>query len=69
MERLKLLRKKRNLPQVALSIETGIDQSQISKYERGERIPSTGDLLLLADFFGTSLDYLMNRTDNPTRRD
>lgn len=69
MERLKLLRKKRNLSQVALSIETGIDQSQISKYERGERIPSTGDLLLLADFFDTSLDYLMNRTDNPTRRD
>ena len=60
---LKALRMQRNLSQTALHIATGIDQSLLSKYERGERIPSTNDLLLLADFYHTSFDYLLDRTD------
>ena len=41
------------------------DQSLYSKYERGEReIPLTL-LIKLADFYGTSLDYLVGRTNNP----
>ena len=32
------LREKRRLTQVALHIVTGIDQSLLSKYERGERL-------------------------------
>ena len=35
----------------------------MSKYERGERLPSVSDLMILADFFHTSLDFLMDRTD------
>lgn len=57
------LREKRRLTQVALHIVTGIDQSLLSKYERGERLPSVSDLMILADFFHTSLDFLMDRTD------
>ena len=57
------LREKRRLTQVALHIATGIDQSLLSKYERGERLPSVSDLMILADFFHTSLDFLMDRTD------
>lgn len=57
------LREKRRLTQVALHIATGIDQSLSSKYERGERLPSVSDLMILADFFHTSLDFLMDRTD------
>lgn len=45
------LREKRRLTQVALHIATGIDQSLLSKYERGERLPSVSDLMILADFF------------------
>ncbi len=48
---------------MALHIATGIDQSLLSKYERGERLPSVSDLMILADFFHTSLDFLMDRTD------
>lgn len=44
------LREKRRLTQVALHIATGIDQSLLSKYERGERLPSVSDLMILADF-------------------
>ncbi len=57
------LRKKRRLTQVALHIATDIDQSLLSKYERGERLPSVSDLMILTDFFHTSLDFLMDRTD------
>lgn len=57
------LREKRRLTQVALHIATDIDQSLLSKYERGERLPSVSDLMILTDFFHTSLDFLMDRTD------
>lgn len=57
------LRQKKHMTQVALHIVTGIDQSLLSKYERGEHLPSVSDLMILADFFHTSLDFLMDRTD------
>ncbi|MEF9879902.1 MAG: helix-turn-helix transcriptional regulator [Clostridia bacterium] len=63
MSHLKDLRNQRHLSQTALHISTGIDQSLLSKYERGERFPSSSDLIVLADFFQTSVDYLLNRTD------
>ena len=63
LKNLKLLRKKRRITQINLQIKTGIDQSLISKYELGERIPTSENLLILANFFNTSLDYLMDLTD------
>lgn len=44
-------------------MDTGIDQSLLSKYERGVRLPSTPDLITLADSYHTSIDYLLERTD------
>ncbi|MDE5996525.1 MAG: helix-turn-helix domain-containing protein [Eubacterium sp.] len=64
---LKKLRKEKGLSQIAMQIETGIDQALISKFENGERIPPTDTLILLADFFNTNIDYLLDRTDNPDR--
>lgn len=64
---LKKLRKSRNLSQIALQMQTGIDQALISKFESGERIPTTDTLVVLADFFGTNIDYLLDRTDNPNK--
>lgn len=63
--RLRQLRKKRKLTQVAMQMQTGVEQTLISKYERGERIPPTETLMLLAVFFDTSMDYLMCLTDCP----
>lgn len=62
---LKLLRKSRGYTQIALQMKTGIEQALLSKFERGERIPPTETLLLLADFYGVSIDYILCRTDNP----
>ena len=62
---LKLLRKQRKLTQVGLQMKIGIDQALLSKFENGERIPPTDTLLLLADFYGVSIDYILCRTDNP----
>lgn len=64
---LKKLRKEKGLSQIAMQIETGIDQALISKFENGERIPPTDTLILLADFFNTNIDYLLDRTDNPNK--
>lgn len=62
---LRKLRKERKLTQVALQMRTGIEQALLSKYETGERIPPTETLLILADFYNVSIDYILCRTDNP----
>lgn len=62
---LRKLRKDRGLTQIGLQMKTGIDQALISKFESGERIPPTDALLILADFYGVSIDYILGRTDAP----
>ena len=62
---LRLLRKQRGLSQISLQIETGIEQALLSKFETGARTPPTETLLILADFYGVSIDYILKRTDNP----
>ena len=63
MKNLKKLRTARNITQIGLQMSTGIDQSLLSKYENGERTPTTQNLVALADFFDTSTDYLLERVD------
>lgn len=62
---LRKLRKDRGLTQVALQVQTGIEQALLSKFETGERIPPTETLVNLADFYGVSIDYILCRTDKP----
>lgn len=62
---LRKLRKERGLTQIGLQMKTGIEQALISKYETGERIPPTDALMILADFYGVSIDYILCRTDKP----
>ena len=63
--RLKQLRKKRKLSQQALATQLNINQNNISRYENGEREADYDTLIILADYFNVSLDYLFGRTDNP----
>ncbi|MBQ5950670.1 MAG: helix-turn-helix transcriptional regulator [Lachnospiraceae bacterium] len=60
---LRKLRKEKGITQVALMMNTGVDQALISKYESGERIPPTETLIALADFYCVSIDYILCRTD------
>lgn len=63
--RLRQLRKDKNLTQIALQMQTGIEQALLSKFETGERIPPTETLLVLANFYNVSIDYILCRTDKP----
>lgn len=63
--RLRELRKAKNLTQISVQMKTGIEQALLSKYETGERVPPTETLIQLADFYDVSMDYIMCRTDIP----
>lgn len=63
--RLLKLRKDKGITQISLQMSTGIEQALISKFETGERIPPTETLMILADFYDVSMDYIMCRTENP----
>jgi len=65
MLRLKELRERRHMSQVFLGMELGMNQNTISRYETGAREPSNAELIMIADFFDVSIDYLLGRTDNP----
>lgn len=63
--RLKELRKKKHMTQQRLAIELSMSQNTISRYETGEREADYKTLILLADYFQVSIDYLLERTDDP----
>lgn len=63
--RLKKLRNDRKISQLKLAMDIGINQNSISRYETGEREADYKTLIALADYFDVSVDYLLERTDNP----
>lgn len=67
-ERLRELRSQRNLTQRDVYDSVGLSPLGYQRYEYGEREPAYGKLLALADYFDVSLDYLVGRSDDPTRR-
>lgn len=60
--RLILLRKERGLSQQELSEKVFIDQRTISNLENGTYTLS--NLIALANFYGVSLDYILERSDS-----
>lgn len=64
--RLKELRRARGITQQRLAIELDLNQNSISRYESGEREADYRTLIAFADFFDVSIDYLLERTDDPT---
>ena len=64
--RLKELRKLRKMTQQRLALELNMNQNTISRYESGEREADYQTLIRFADFFNVSIDYLLERTDDPT---
>ncbi|MBR4034613.1 MAG: helix-turn-helix transcriptional regulator [Clostridia bacterium] len=64
--RLKELRKSRGITQLKLAIDLGMNQNSISRYESGEREADYRTLIAFADYFNVSVDYLLERTNNPT---
>ncbi len=62
--RLKELRKSKNISQLKLAMDLGINQNTVSRYETGEREADYKTLIALADYFNVSIDYLLGRTDD-----
>ncbi len=64
--RLKELRKRKGMTQQRLAIELDMNQNTISRYESGEREADYQTLIRIADYFNVSIDYLLERTNDPT---
>lgn len=62
-KRIRNIREDNDLKQTQIAALLNIDQRTYSRYERGEITISVETLCKLADFYGTSLDYLAGRTD------
>ncbi len=58
-DRLKAEREKKGLTQVEVAKDLGVAQPTITKYERGIKKPSTDMLVVLADYYGVTTDYLL----------
>lgn len=63
--RLKDLREDRDLVQKEVAAYLGIDQRVYSNYETGKREIPTRFVIALADFYATSTDYILGRTNSP----
>ncbi|PRX24041.1 helix-turn-helix protein [Orenia metallireducens] len=69
-ERLRKLRKERNLTLADLSSHFHMRKSTFSNYENDYRKPNADLLEELADYFNVSVDYLLGRTNerNPMEK-
>lgn len=65
--RLKDLREDNDVKQKELAEYLNIKQNTYSQYENGKREIPVNTLWKLADYYNTSVDYLIGRTDNPNK--
>lgn len=62
-ERLLTLRTERHITQQELADYMGLSRWSVLNYEQGKNKPDFDGLMLLADYFEVSLDYLTGRKD------
>lgn len=67
MLRLKELRLAKSMTLKAMADMLGMVQRNYQRYETGEVDPPLSKAIALADYFNVSLDYLVGRSDDPTR--
>lgn len=63
-KRIRDLREDHDLTQTQIAKILGMSQTGYSKYETGENDIPTAILIQLADYYQTSVDYLLGRTNN-----
>ena len=66
-DRLKELRKSKNLKQTDMAVLLEITTRHYQDCEYGKVTPNALTIIKLADYFNVSTDYLLGRTDDPTR--
>lgn len=67
-ERLREVRQERAISQMQLANALGLTQNSIGMMERGHRGTTIEKVVLLAEYFRVSTDYLLGITDDPTWR-
>ena len=63
--RIRELREDHDLTQTQVADMLGMKQPQYFRYEQGYRDIPTDMLIQLADFYNTSIDYMLGLTNNP----
>ena len=63
MKNLKLLRNEKGVSQQKLADAIGSTQQSIHRYENGDYEPDIDTMTFLADYFETSIDFLVGRTE------
>lgn len=63
--KLKKLRKEKDVKQKDVANVLNISASAYGFYEQGKRTPTSDMFSKLADYFDVSVDYLLGKTDNP----
>ena len=59
------MRRQKQLSQLRLAMDLGMNQNSISRYETEAREADYKTLIAFADYFDVSIDYLLGRTENP----
>lgn len=65
-EQIRKLRIARGISQVDLAKEMSVTKQSVSNWENNNILPSIEVLARLSDFFGTTTDYILGRTDCKT---
>lgn len=58
-EKLQRLRQKAGMSQDALAEQLNVSRQAVSRWERDETMPEAEKVILLADLFGVTTDYLL----------
>ena len=65
---LRRFRKEYKVTQKQAAAAAGTTERNYQDYEYGKVVPLTTAMIKLADYFDVSLDYLVGRSDNPSRQ-
>ena len=63
MKRIRELRQAKGISQQALADQIHVTQQSVFKYEHDAAEPDIDILMACADYFGTSVDYIIEYTD------
>jgi transcriptional regulator with XRE-family HTH domain len=63
-DRLRELRTNNRYSQEQLAEKLMVSRQAISKWETGESLPDIDKVMLISDFFGVSMDYLLKDREN-----
>lgn len=64
-EKIKYLRTSKGITQKQLAEALGVWSVSVQRFEYGDARPSLDTLIIIADYFEVSLDFIVGRTEKP----